>query len=494
MSPPPDDLNILSLIRAHPPPPAVAAAACAGAAIVVACGSAVVHPLPPGAPRLLAIAPLLLILSALPLALPPSVVLRGSAAFLCWLAASKLLALACGRGALALHGLSAPQRALLLALPLTPEPRRHHRPPAPPHPPNRWPRAAAFAAFNASVLAVLIVVLRQDGGAGGGGGGGSTLLLPLPPFLSFPLRPLVRHALYACVVYAAVSLVLDCAAPPALAWARLPPLRPSMKAPWAARSLADFWGSCYNLAVSEALKQCAYAPVVERSLVSRRPREVGGANAQGGAGGEGGGGLHRQRVTTGRRACGLLLVFLMSGLAHEIIVSGYMCGAAEQQRGHLWASSAAADGGGNKQQRQPPYRRAPGLMMAFFLAQVPALLLERQAHEWRRQRRQRRQEQEQSRRGGQDGAPPAGAEAKRAVEAKREGGAPKTPPFFLLPFLARALRSVLTLLCLLLMTSWAFFPAMEACGVDQAGIAEVGAAIDAAAAAAAAGGWWPRQR
>jgi hypothetical protein len=171
------------------------------------------------------------------------------------------------------------------------------------------------------------------------------------------------------------------------------------------------------------------------------------------------------------------LVFLMSGLAHEIIVTGYMCGAAEEQRRLAAAAAAGSKGwwwrrlgwGGGGQQH---YYRAPGLMMVFFLAQVPALLLEQRAHDMRQQRR--------AAPAGANGlataAPPAGAVAKRPG-TDRTAVAP-----LLLPLLARVLRSAFTLLCLLLMTHFVgFFAAMEACGVDGAGIEEVGLAIDAAA-------------
>jgi hypothetical protein len=473
----PDD--ILTVIASNPPSHAVTIAAIAGAAAVVASGAvALPRLLPkPGPARLVAIAPLLAILAALPLAPPPSVVLRGTVAFVCWLAAMKLLAFACGRGALALPGLSNVQRALLLLLPITPlRPQQHQHQKHATEPTTAW-RSSALAALNAAALAAFIVVLREDGRGGG-------------PWS--PMPPLVRHAMYAAVVYLAVALVLDSFAPLALASAfgggggaaasssssssRGPALAPSMRAPWGARSLSSFWSYHYNTAVSGALRHCAYAPVAQGSLFKR-----------GGASGGGGDNNNKQQqqqhphhVSPARRAAGLTLVFFVSGLAHEVIVNGFMCGAAQEQR-RLTAAAAARRGAGAATDGGFLGPR-PGLMMGFFLAQVPALLLEQRVHDmWRERRRRRsRHHREEA-----DGGRANGNGAAAAATAKTSGWAGAA-----FSLASHALRAALTLLALLLMTDVGFFPAMEACAVDRAGIEEVGAAVDRLRAAAAARGWW----
>lgn len=468
---PPDDVDILSIIASNPPSHAVTLAAIAGAAAVVASGAvALPRLLPkPGPARLVAIVPLLAILAALPLAPPPSVVLRGTVAFVCWLAAMKLLAFACGRGALALPGLSDVRRALLLLLPITPlrpqHQHQHHQKQAT-EPTTAW-RSSALAALNAAALAAFIVVLREDGRGGGE---------PWPP-----MPPLVRHAMYAAVVYLAVALVLDSFAPLALASAfggasssSGPALAPSMRAPWGARSLSSFWSYHYNTAVSDALRHCAYAPVAQGSLFKR-----GGGGS--GGGGDGNNNKQQQRqhdhphVSPARRAAGLTLVFFVSGLAHEVIVNGFMCGAAQEQR--RLAATAARRGGGATASLGP----RPGLMMGFFLAQVPALLLEQRVHDLWRDRRRRRFRQEQ-----QNGRPHADGNGAAAAPAAAKTSSWAGAAFALA---SHALRAALTLLALLLMTDWGFFPAMEACAVDKAGIEEVGAAVDRLRAAAAARGW-----
>jgi hypothetical protein len=465
--PPAHAFDILAFIASEAPSHGVALAALAATASMLVSGAVGVPKLRAGPARLAAVVPLLAALCVLPLCLPPSVVLRGTAAFVAWLAAMKLVALACGRGALALPGLSDAQRALLLLLPVTPLTPPPHGSKGPFAPATTAWRSTALALLHALGLAVFVVVLREDaraattGSSGSssssiGGGGGAIPRLLKAAWL--PMPPIVRHASYAAVVYLAVALILDGATPLALGWAfggdgAGPPLAPSMRAPWGARSLAAFWSFHYNTAVSDALRHAAFAPVAQGSLVAAKRHHAAAAAG-------------RRAVSPLRRAAGLTLVFFVSGLAHEVIVNGYMCGAAlEQQRAAAAAKAGAAGAAG----RSPGPR--PGLMLCFFLAQVPALLLEQAVRErWASFASSRKAE----------------ARAAAAAAAARQPAAGAAAA----ALASRAARAALTLLALLLMTHVGFFPAMEACGVDRAGIDEVGAAVDAVAAGARR--WWPK--
>ncbi|KAL6646713.1 hypothetical protein ACP70R_015407 [Stipagrostis hirtigluma subsp. patula] len=213
----------------------------------------------PGLRRLLALAPVLLLLLKLPFAIPLFSA-RGMTAFsLVWLGEFKLLLLASGRG---------PLDPALRPLPFV---------------------------FTAA-LPVKLLPRSPDGGAHGAAKTAAAL-----PLLSLGLKiavwvaiahlmnsetqmhPYAAFTLYGVFTYCSLDILLPCLA--AVGRVLGMELEPPFDRPYLSASLQDFWGRRWNLMASAVLRPAVYGPV-------------------------------RARLGA---AAGVLATFLVSGLMHEVV-------------------------------------------------------------------------------------------------------------------------------------------------------------------------------
>ncbi|KAL6640231.1 hypothetical protein ACP70R_022080 [Stipagrostis hirtigluma subsp. patula] len=214
----------------------------------------------PGLCRLLALAPVLLLLLKVPFAVPLYSA-RGTAAFfLVWLGEFKLLLLASGRGPLdpALPPLPFVFTAALPVklLPQSPDGGAHD---------DAAKTAAALPLLSSGVkVAVLVAIVHLLHGKS-------------------KMHPYAAFTLYGVFIYCFLDSLLPCLAATGRALGM--ELEPQFDRPYLSASLRDFWGRRWNLMASAVLRPAVYAPV-------------------------------RARVGA---AAGVLATFLVSGLMHEVV-------------------------------------------------------------------------------------------------------------------------------------------------------------------------------
>ncbi|CAN6200944.1 unnamed protein product [Urochloa humidicola] len=220
----------------------------------------------PGPRRLLALAPVLALLLALPFSIPLYTA-RSLAAFsLVWLGEFKLLLLAFGRGPL--HPSLRPLPfAFTAALPVK----------------LRQPQKNAAAAVTAETTialplllstAIKIVVMA------------SAIRLLSRRNQAIVTHPYAAFALFGVAIYCILDSLLPCLAAAGRAALGGVEMEPQFDKPYLSSSLTDFWGRRWNLMASAVLRPAVYDPV--------RARHGG--------------------------AAGVLASFLVSGLMHEVVV------------------------------------------------------------------------------------------------------------------------------------------------------------------------------
>ncbi|KAL6899820.1 hypothetical protein ACP4OV_006478 [Aristida adscensionis] len=218
----------------------------------------------PGLRRLLALAPVLVLLVLLPFAIPLYSI-RGTAAFfLVWLGEFKLLLLAAGRGPL--HPALPPLPFVFTAaLPVKLLEHRSRRPDGAKTTTTTTaaalPLLLSSTAIKVAVLVVLVHLLRGKD----------------------RMHLYAAFTLYGVFTYCFLDSVLPCLA--ALGRALGMELEPQFDRPYLSASLRDFWGRRWNLMASAVLRPAVYDPV----------------RARRGA------------------AAGVLATFLVSGLMHEVV-------------------------------------------------------------------------------------------------------------------------------------------------------------------------------
>jgi len=79
-----------------------------------------------------------------------------------------------------------------------------------------------------------------------------------------------RHAVYSCMLYTIIGLVMDSTAFVAAAVFGLT-LAPHFNKPFLATSAADFWARRWNLVAGAMLRDLVYAPIVEGCMLPRPP-------------------------------------------------------------------------------------------------------------------------------------------------------------------------------------------------------------------------------
>ncbi|GJN20984.1 hypothetical protein PR202_gb08429 [Eleusine coracana subsp. coracana] len=246
-------------------------AATAGAMLYARSAAASIRP---GPRRLLALAPALALLLALPFSIPLYSA-RGTAAFfLVWLGEFKLLLLASGRGPLDpslpplpfVFTASLPVKLLLLHN--TNETKKR---PASDDPKTKTKtQAAALPLLSSSAIKL----------------GAMVAILHLLRGKKDAMHPHVASAVYAVFIYCNLDFLLPCLAALGRAVLGLE-MEPQFDRPYLSASLQDFWGRRWNLMASAVLRASVYGPV---------------------------------RARTGSAAAAVLATFLASGIMHEVVV------------------------------------------------------------------------------------------------------------------------------------------------------------------------------
>ncbi|GJM84938.1 hypothetical protein PR202_ga00654 [Eleusine coracana subsp. coracana] len=220
----------------------------------------------PGPRRLLALAPALALLLALPFSIPLYSA-RGTAAFfLVWLGEFKLLLLASGRGPL---DPSLPPLPFVFTASLPVKLLLHSHKTKKPAAKETETQAAALPLLSSSVIklgamvAILHALRRKDA-----------------------MHPHVASAVYAVFIYCNLDFLLPCLAALGRAVLGLE-LEPQFDRPYLSASLQDFWGRRWNLMASAVLRASVYLPV---------------------------------RARTGSAAAAVVATFLASGIMHEVVV------------------------------------------------------------------------------------------------------------------------------------------------------------------------------
>ncbi|CAN6216125.1 unnamed protein product [Urochloa humidicola] len=223
----------------------------------------------PGPRRLLALAPALALLLALPFSLQLYSARGLAAFFFVWLAEFKLLLLAFGRGPLdpALRPLPF---AFTAALPV--KLRQPHKTPN-----SAASAAATVTAENTVALPPLLssaIKIAVTASA-----------LGLLSLFNQAMHPYAAFALFGVIIYSLLDSLLPCLAVAGRAALGME-MEPQFNKPYLSSSLQDFWGRRWNLMASAVLRPAVYDPV----------------RARHGA------------------AAGALAAFLVSGLMHEVVV------------------------------------------------------------------------------------------------------------------------------------------------------------------------------
>lgn len=216
--------------------------------------------IPKGFFRLFSLLPVILLFTTLPLHLSSFHLCAPTAFFLVWLANSKLLLLSFGHGPL-----STPQTLLQFICAASLPIRITHNP----HPNYGKTRLKTDFLVKALALAALLKIYQYRDS----------------------LHPNVVLALYCCHVYIAAEFTLALAATPARVIGL--EIEPQFDEPYLATSLQDFWGRRWNLMVTNVLRLTVYFPI--RGLTAGC---LGPTRAQ---------------------QLGMLAVFTVSGLMHELI-------------------------------------------------------------------------------------------------------------------------------------------------------------------------------
>ncbi|GFR44080.1 hypothetical protein Agub_g5240 [Astrephomene gubernaculifera] len=253
---------------------------------------------------------------------------RISCAFIfSWLCTSKVLAFCLGRAPLR-EGMTAPQIAAVMILPVFPKP----------------PERAKTGPVGR---------LHDTAGTGwvlAGRWMGKVVVLGLIAYIALTygdsLPQVLRHYMHIMGLYSFVGFLMD--GPAALAVEALElPLVPTFDEPWKSCSLADFWGRRWNITTSSVLRVLLYDCIVDGALINPRrsstaepvgpPAKTPATPAAQDAAPEGqqsGGKQQQQRQQQGagavagrgtkpsmfRRQLGLHATFLASGLIHEYIL------------------------------------------------------------------------------------------------------------------------------------------------------------------------------
>ncbi|CAN6163273.1 unnamed protein product [Urochloa humidicola] len=223
----------------------------------------------PGPRRLLALAPVLALLLALPFSVPLYSARGLAAFFLVWLGEFKLLLLAFGRGPLD-PTLRPLPFAFTAALPV--KLRQPHKTPSD----ASASAAAAVTAEKTVALPLLSSGIKVAVMA---------LALRLLSLYNKAMHPYAFFALFGVIIYCLLDSLLPCLAMAGKAALGME-MEPQFNKPYLSSSLQDFWGRRWNLMVSAVLRPAVYDPVRERH----------GA------------------------AAAALAAFLVSGLMHEVVV------------------------------------------------------------------------------------------------------------------------------------------------------------------------------
>lgn len=266
--------------------------------------------LAPGWRRLILVPPVIAANIVLPLLFEngAELITRISMAFLfAWLANFKAVGLALDRGPLAMSDWKFPQLALLYTIPI-------------------YPTEVQSAG--------------KSGRLGDSAGGGrqllgrflaqTALLVTIACLLvELQLPSLLRYYAYSFGLYGFISFLMT---GPAVLLTSLANINvvPPFDAPWMSVSLADFWARRWNNTVGLTLRSLCYDPCIDGCLVRPEPENSGGAPAPAaGAAPEGAGAAQQQQQQAGaaprlsrrRRFWGTLVVFVASGLAHELVLA-----------------------------------------------------------------------------------------------------------------------------------------------------------------------------
>ncbi|GBF93871.1 hypothetical protein Rsub_06870 [Raphidocelis subcapitata] len=284
-------------------------AAAAALASVVAL-SAVRARLRAGAPRLAAVAPLLVLNACLPLLFrnEGELLSRVTASFVfTWLANFKAFGLAVNRGPLAMADWRLPQLLLLYLMPI-------------------YPREAAAAGSKGrlgdSAGPARKLLLRFLG---------QTALFIAVALLLVDARLPDMLRYYALGLYGFISFLMN---GPALLLTSLAGLEmvPSFDAPWKSASLAEFWARRWNNVVGLTLRSVCYDPIIEGCLIKpeaqpepepAKPGQL--APPSGGDGGDAAAAAaaaaRPARASRARTTAATAAVFFASGVAHEVVLA-----------------------------------------------------------------------------------------------------------------------------------------------------------------------------
>ncbi|EXB41568.1 hypothetical protein L484_013645 [Morus notabilis] len=194
---------------------------------------------PKGIPRLLGIAPIVILFLFLPLNLSSMHLGGATSFFLAWLANFKLLLFAFAKGPLSSDPSISPRRFVAVAcLPIKIQP--HQKPQNPQKPRKRGQKSLLNYSIKGLILALLVQAHRY--------------------YTHFMPKNLVL-ILYSFHIYLCLEIMLAIAA--ALARAVLGiELEPQFDEPYLSTSLQDFWGRRWNIMVTSILRPTVYEPVV----------------------------------------------------------------------------------------------------------------------------------------------------------------------------------------------------------------------------------------